>query len=240
MSANILSYVWHNSKAKGSARLLLAALADHADHKGEVAISQRELGQLVALSKTSVVEATEKLIQLGELRILGEGKGRGNPLRYWVTGVHKRYHWEAHEAIEPTPPIPPITTEVVEVDPADLKVRNVLYDNLTKPEPLLERILEKQLEDAPLKPPAKPPALPSNVRQIRVESVLAAVGIKPDPAQPFYWKKRAHHDDLDQLLRDVNCDFETLVSRLKAAAPIPQDPPIRRLTRLADFVKVRR
>ncbi len=223
MSANILSYVWHNSKAKGSARLVLAALADHADHKGEVCMSQRDLGQLVALSKTSVVEATEKLIEIGELRIVGGGKGRGNPLRYWVTGVHKRYYWSEQAPVIEVPSISEPTAALLE-NPKEAE--RALSDSQTKPE---------QTKKAP-----PPPALPQLRQERRVPEVLQAAGIKSDPAQPFYWGRKAHEADLDQLLTDLGCSYDALLNSLRAAAPVPQDPPIRRLTRLADFVRVKR
>lgn len=74
-----MAAVFHGSDAKGSARLVLLALADTAADTGEVsayARSYSELGRKANVSRTATVRAIEALTALGEVEIVVQGDGR--------------------------------------------------------------------------------------------------------------------------------------------------------------------
>lgn len=79
MSVLQISLVFRSSRSKGSARLVLLALADVANDEGEItayARSQRILAQKANVDQGSVRRAIDKLEELGELKVLSVGDGR--------------------------------------------------------------------------------------------------------------------------------------------------------------------
>lgn len=70
MSVKVTSWVWEHSQAKGSARLVLLALADHAGADGGDAYpSVRRLATRCGVSERTVQEALRTLAELGEIEI---------------------------------------------------------------------------------------------------------------------------------------------------------------------------
>ena len=79
MSVVQLSRVLKHSRSKGSARLVLIALADVANDEGEVtayARSQKILAQKANVDPGSVRRAIDKLLELEEIEVLRLGDGR--------------------------------------------------------------------------------------------------------------------------------------------------------------------
>lgn len=79
MSVRVLDAVFRGSAAKGSARLVLLALADVAGDEGEVTAYRRSYSILqakAAVSKSAVIRAIDTLVELGEIEVIREGSGR--------------------------------------------------------------------------------------------------------------------------------------------------------------------
>ena len=75
--------VWESSSAKGGARLVLLALADHANDEGYCHPSVARLALKSALTERNVQLILRNLEARGELVTL-RGAGRGNVNAYWV------------------------------------------------------------------------------------------------------------------------------------------------------------
>lgn len=87
MSVVQLAAVFRASRSKGSARLVLLALADVANDEGEVtayARSQKILARKANVDQGSVRRAIDRLEELGELKVLSQGDGR-RPSDYRIT-----------------------------------------------------------------------------------------------------------------------------------------------------------
>jgi len=63
--------VWEHSKAKGTARLILLALADHADEKGVAWPSLSRLAKYANVHVSNVSKNISQLIEIGELSRIG-------------------------------------------------------------------------------------------------------------------------------------------------------------------------
>lgn len=73
-----MSWVWEQSRAKGSARLVLLALADHAGADGGDAYpSVRRLACRCGVSERTVQEALKALAELGEITVDANAGPRG-------------------------------------------------------------------------------------------------------------------------------------------------------------------
>ena len=83
MSIKVMTEVWDSSSAKGSARLVLLSLADHANDEGYCFPSIARLARKAVLSERNVQFVLSELEARGELvRLLGTGRGHVN--QYWV------------------------------------------------------------------------------------------------------------------------------------------------------------
>lgn len=83
MSIKVMTEVWDSSSAKGSARLVLLSLADHANDEGYCYPSVARLARKSVLSERNVQLVLSELETRGELvRLLGTGRGHVN--QYWV------------------------------------------------------------------------------------------------------------------------------------------------------------
>jgi Helix-turn-helix domain len=83
VSIKVMTEVWDSSSAKGGARLVLLALADHANDEGYCYPSLSRLARKSRLSERNVQFILRDLETRGELVIL-RGSGRGNVNTYWV------------------------------------------------------------------------------------------------------------------------------------------------------------
>lgn len=87
MSVQAMAWVLQHSKAEGSERLVLLAIANHADGAGQVAWPRVELlAEEAKVSRRTVFRALESLVLLGEIEIQS-GRGRGMTNTYTLKGV---------------------------------------------------------------------------------------------------------------------------------------------------------
>ena len=82
MSIKIMTRVWDNSKSKGSALLLLLALADYASEAGYCWPGITTLAGKTRLSERQVMRLIRQLEEAGELVCVREHR---KPNRYWIT-----------------------------------------------------------------------------------------------------------------------------------------------------------
>lgn len=71
MSINVSALVWERSRATGSARLVLLALADHAGDDGRAWPSVSRLARMTLLDRRNVQRALARLIEAGEIVVVG-------------------------------------------------------------------------------------------------------------------------------------------------------------------------
>ncbi len=92
MSLEAYRDVWEHSKAKGTARLILLALADHADENGVAWPSLSRLAKYVNVSKENVCRNISRLIKMGELSRVGTVPSKqGKPgTKYKIEMVRRR------------------------------------------------------------------------------------------------------------------------------------------------------
>ena len=100
MSVEIISRVWANSNAKGTARLVLLAIADHANPSGVAWPSLRRIAQYANVDKSNVSRAIKSLIQIGELERVGYTKSFSGSTKYRVKVVRRRTSAESQPSAE--------------------------------------------------------------------------------------------------------------------------------------------
>lgn len=83
MSIQAIAWVLEESESEGLARLVLLAVANHADAQGWNAWpSVAQIGVEARVSRRTVFRAIEELVELGELSITHSGGGRGLTSHY--------------------------------------------------------------------------------------------------------------------------------------------------------------
>ena len=231
MSAAFTHLVWTRSKAPGARKLVLLALADHADRNGESQLSARELATLCCMSKSTVENHIAALEKAGELRKMAGASGPGNASRYWITlrgKAEKRPPAKAaatDAAISTPPPadtVPhmagmdwclPNAAETPEVSAAPAlpvqateETMAIIAEAMAMPPHLIE----------PKKPEEAAPAPTLDITQHEVNRVLDEAGIMPPENQPFYWCRREHRYDLHALLDRRSMDVVQLCAAISA------------------------
>jgi len=79
MSIHVSEWVWEHSEAKGSARLVLLAIADYANREGEHAYPKvSTIAAKCRISEETVRKAIIDLTALGELEVVRNGGGAGS------------------------------------------------------------------------------------------------------------------------------------------------------------------
>jgi hypothetical protein len=90
MSARATTWVWEHSESRGLDRLVLLAIADEANHRGEQArASLEDLSSKSKVAKSTVQGCTKRLESLGELEVTVQGNGRGRATVYALKGMRK-------------------------------------------------------------------------------------------------------------------------------------------------------
>lgn len=223
MSSIHTHLVWTRSKTRGSQKLVLLALADHADRNGEASLSQRDLSALCGLAKTSVLEHIQSLIGLGELRKRDGATGRGNPCTYWITLLGKT---DQKPRSEPTksgdlaPTKKPVRTESQEkVEVSALYPAAEAPNALPVPETPLVQPQPTEWPTPKPQPQASAPAGPigGGSSQGDVNRLLDAAKIMPPDDQPFYWCRREHREDLDRLKADTGMTLQGICAAVQDA-----------------------
>ena len=78
MSIQANNMVWERSLARGRARLVLLAIADHADADGRAWPSFARLAERCRMHRSGVTRSVRHLIEIGELVVAGKGSRGGN------------------------------------------------------------------------------------------------------------------------------------------------------------------
>ena len=65
MSVKVMSDVWQSSQSKGTARLVLLAIADHCNPSGIAWPSLTRLASYVNVDRRNVIHAVNTLVQIG-------------------------------------------------------------------------------------------------------------------------------------------------------------------------------
>lgn len=85
MSVQALAWVFEHSQAELADRLVLLAIANHADnHNWTAWPSITQIGHEAKVSRATVYRALTNLTTLGELHITNHGRGRGNRNHYRI------------------------------------------------------------------------------------------------------------------------------------------------------------
>jgi len=74
MSVKVMSDVWQSSQSKGTARLVLLAIADHCNPSGIAWPSLTQLASYVNVDRRNVIHAVNTLVEIGELKRIKTGK----------------------------------------------------------------------------------------------------------------------------------------------------------------------
>jgi len=69
------------------AAALLGHLVTLADSKGEVAVTRKRLAMALGVSMPTISRALRELREVGEITVVTEGGGRGQPTRYRITAI---------------------------------------------------------------------------------------------------------------------------------------------------------
>lgn len=85
MSIEAYKAVWSESRAQGSARLIMLCIADHADKAGVAWPSEKTMAKETLVSERQVMRVIPQLIEMGELVIEERPHGRGNTAVYRIT-----------------------------------------------------------------------------------------------------------------------------------------------------------
>ncbi len=111
MSVKATNSVWERSRATGMTRLVLLAIADHADDAGRAWPSFARLAERCRMHRSSVARAIRQLIEFGELAVVEKGQRCGNIYQITIDTVTTTLTVEA-----PTD----TTTLTVEPDPTGI------------------------------------------------------------------------------------------------------------------------
>ena len=84
MSVKIIADVWHKSKAKGTARLVMLAIADHCNPSGIAWPSLTRLASYVNVNRRNTINAINQLVKMGELTRIETGQ-TGRATTYKIT-----------------------------------------------------------------------------------------------------------------------------------------------------------
>jgi hypothetical protein len=105
LSVKVMTWVWEHSRSKLSARLVLLAIADHANGDGVDAFpSTAQLMHKTGLSERGVQVAVAELVKLGELHVAaGGGRGRTNRYRVLMVNPAEDAPFDAENPAEKTP-----------------------------------------------------------------------------------------------------------------------------------------
>lgn len=222
MTSKHTNQVWTSSKAKGSHKLVLLALADHADRSGQSSLSQRDISNLCCLSKSRVDEIIRSLVDAGELRVIDHGAGRGNPATYWITPPEKARNC-------PEPPAPVVAPPKVKPVTDDLHGALKAGPGPVTTEP-------HELTFAVQAPPGKQQP-PTDM----VQRVLTAAGIEHHPDQPFFWFRTEHKTDLTAALESTGKSLDRLCAELRDAVAdgAKLDRPARRISDILGLIGLR-
>lgn len=89
------------SRARGTDRLVLFALAEHADSDGRAWPSVETIGIYAGADRRSVQRSLRYLCDQGEITLLVKGGGRNNPARYMISLPANKQRSNSHPLSPP-------------------------------------------------------------------------------------------------------------------------------------------
>lgn len=253
MSSDALSTVWRMPEPRGTERLVLAVLADHAGHDMTVSMPQRAIASASALSKGGVAEAISRLVRAGHIAVIDGGGGYRNPSAYRLLvkadAPTKGAHYSPSAGVSaPTEGASPAPTKAPGDDLPPDPMPEALPEATARDRAAAARPEHATLADrmqaasTPVAPPSYPSPRPATAFAQTVTdghpvsivgAILTAVGVPPDP-DDFWWWRREHKEDAAALVKLAG-GGDALLDTLRArAARAPK--AFRRLTALAEIV----
>lgn len=212
MASTLLAQVWSGDcTARGRHRLVLAALADSASATGAVQLSERALGEMVAMPKTSLRQTIAGLVEMGFVSVIDAGAG-GRAATYRVA---------------------PLKGEQKPEDDGERCEKTVDWVEESKPpqdyKPMPGPVMVVTPREKPVLTPAPPPA--ANL----VPRVVEIAGLKNPTAMPLYWHQQGHKKEAEKLAARFGGDAALIerLTRARDAGKIPAG-----LTRISALAQV--
>ena len=173
MSVDVMSAVWKQSKATGTALLLLLAIADNANSEGKAYPSVKRLAQKIRTSERNVQLLLRKLEELGELTIELQAEKRGCNAYYVLLGTDG-----GEEDFTPTPKKPAprgeedFTRGGEEDFTGGVKAASPGGVKRISPEPSVEPSIQPSLVEGAreAQPPPPPPPQPEATKVVKSRS----------------------------------------------------------------------
>lgn len=140
MSIRVTTHVWEHSQARGTALLLLLALADQSNDQG---ISWPSVGFLAAkarLSEREVHYLIKKIAETGELQVLrGGGRKRPNVYQLTVQGLQGSEPVNEGEVQD----LHPIQTQDSDIGASPAPITDISAERVQNPEERVQPVVEK-------------------------------------------------------------------------------------------------
>lgn len=219
-----------SSTAKGTTRLALIVMAIHADHRGRIAISARDLGEMCGVSPQAASETLGKLVGSKAVKLVEKGEGQ-RPSVYLFASA-----------------LPQLATRPLEIAATREAAKEIMGDTFDYKELVITtgqkpvsnftpKVEPEPQADTPKPAPSPefpvPPWAPRNA----VGQVLGAARANPHPDMPFYWHRTEHAQDLERACFAAKITKQQLCERLMRREPIPQPRNMAELVEAAKEVK---
>lgn len=229
MSSSLIAQVFSaECHARHDHRLVLAAMADAADHAGELRVSERALSQMTALHRTPLRRVLDELVGAGFLTLKDRGGG-GRAARYAVTPrsgteVGQRDDPErcdnTRDWVEEVAPAQPMRL-------ADEVAETIVHARSTQAAHQRDTFIPR-VNAAP------PP------RRNIVPDIVRIAGLKNPTGAPLYWHQTGHIAEAEKLAQRAG-GADALIARLERARDAGRIPHgLTRIAALAPVVEVAR
>jgi len=196
MSVKIMGKVWEHSKAKGTARLVLLAIADHCNPTGVAWPSLSRLADYVNVDRRNVIVAVNRLIEMGELERVEKGHtGKATTYRILLyENVPLLFGSDASVTSDaPVTSDATVTQVVMEASPQPSMNRHILYKGNGDFDAFWKQYPKKVGKGAALKSYQKA------LRKTSHEDIMAGVAkYHPDPdyiCNPTTWLNQERWSD---------------------------------------------
>lgn len=209
MSSSALNLVWGMSEPKGTDRMILIALADHAGHDGVVSVPVRRLAECAGISKTTAAEAMSRLQRDGHIAVIDHGASPTKSPTYRIIFGQG----------EPDTSAPTADTAPVRIVPAAPH----------KPKPDPAPTVQATSAPTPTPRPKESLSVAKGHPETLVGEILTAARIPPPQSEPFRWFARRHYDAAEKILDLFNGDKARMaeaLARLKVGHEIISLNPI--------------
>jgi hypothetical protein len=241
MATSILAQVWSaDCTARGPHRLVLLALADCASSAGIAQISERALGDMVAMPKTTLRQTIAGLVEMGFVRVKDAGAG-GRATAYQLSPLKGTQTADENERCDKTVDwineAPP-TTPLAPFEEAAMRPGAVMAMTLTDPELVTQAqhmVKVEQRSAIRAVTGINNPDRGRDADATLVPRIVEIAGLKNPTGAPFYWNQVGHRKEAEALASKVGGPAALLsrLERLRDNARIPVG-----LTRIAALTQV--